>query len=153
MIKFVPLYLKTVSHQNNISSRVKISFFQSSELYTTGRLCLFVIKSWYVTFQEGNVSRLNSFHVMAVILRPCFGVVFLKGHISLKNWTQRVLLRHDTTSFKRTCFLITLKVLLDGLYVFNGQPNIPVPTYLLKRTVEIWMHTKSARATLIFVDI
>ena len=24
----------------------------------------------------------------------------------------------------------------------NGQPSIPVPT-LLKRTVEIWMHTKS----------
>jgi hypothetical protein len=37
--------------------------------------------------------------------------------------------------------------------VFNGLANIPVPTYLLKTTVEFWMHTKSARATLIFVNI
>jgi hypothetical protein len=54
---------------------------------------------------------LNSFHVMAVNKRPTFGDIFLEGHISLKNWTQRVILRHDTMSFKRTCFLITLKVL------------------------------------------
>jgi hypothetical protein len=27
---------------------------------------------------------LNSFRAMAVILRPTFGVIFLKGHISLK---------------------------------------------------------------------
>jgi hypothetical protein len=78
---------------------------------------------------------------------------FLKGRFSLKNGTYCPLFSHDTTFFKRTCFLIRLKVLPDGLYVFNGQPDIPVPTYLLKRTVEIWMHTKSARATLIFVNI
>jgi hypothetical protein len=30
---------------------------------------------------------------------------------------------------------------------------MPVPTYLLKTTVEFWMHTKTARATLIFVNI
>jgi hypothetical protein len=33
---------------------------------------------------------------------------FLRGHISLKNWPKRLLLRHDTSSFKRTCFLIRL---------------------------------------------
>jgi hypothetical protein len=48
---------------------------------------------------------------------------------------------------------ILLKVLLDVLYVFNGKPDIPVTTYLLKRTIEIWMHRKSACATLIFVNI
>jgi hypothetical protein len=32
---------------------------------------------------------------------------FLKGHISLKNWTQRVILRHRP--FKGTCFLIKKK--------------------------------------------
>jgi hypothetical protein len=79
---------------------------------------------------------------------------FFGEHISLKNGTDVLPpFYHDTTFFKRTCFLIRLKVLLDGLYVFNGQPDISVPTYLLKRTVEIWMHTKSARATLIFVNI
>jgi hypothetical protein len=50
----------------------------------------------------------------------------LAGHISLKNWTQRVILRHDTTSFKRTCFLTTLKVLPDRLYVPNGLPYIAI---------------------------
>jgi hypothetical protein len=41
-------------------------------------------------------------------------VTFLKGHISLKNCTQRLILRQDTMSFKRTCFLIRLlKVLPD----------------------------------------
>jgi hypothetical protein len=29
-----------------------------------------------------------------------------------------------------------LKVLPVGLYVFNGLLNMPVPTYLMKRTVE-----------------
>jgi hypothetical protein len=50
-------------------------------------------------------------------------------------------------------FIIKLKVLPSGLYVFNRQPDMPVPTYLLKTTVEFWMHTKSARATIIFVNI
>jgi hypothetical protein len=90
---------------------------------------------------------------MAVILRPRFGVLFSKRHISLKNGTYCPICSHDTTFFKGTCLLIKLKVLPDCLYVFNGQPDIPVPTYLLKITVEIWMHTKSARATLIFVNI
>jgi hypothetical protein len=78
---------------------------------------------------------------------------FLKGHISLKNWTQRVILKHDTTSFKRTCFLTTLKVLPDDLYVSNGLPYIAALNNNRKQTVEFWMHTKSARATLIFVNI
>jgi hypothetical protein len=34
---------------------------------------------------------------------------FLKGHISLKNWTYCPLFRHDTSSFKRTCFLTRKK--------------------------------------------
>jgi hypothetical protein len=46
-----------------------------------------------------------------------------------------------------------VKVFLGGLNVFNGLPNMPVPTYLLKTTVEFWMHTKTARATLIFANI
>jgi hypothetical protein len=85
---------------------------------------------------------------MATFLGP-----FLGEHISLKNGTYCPLFSHDTTFFKRTFFLTWLEVLPDGLYVFNGQPDIPVPTYLLKRTVEIWMHTKSARAPLIIVNI
>jgi hypothetical protein len=53
-----------------------------------------------------------------------FGVIFLKGRFSLKNWSQKVILRHDTSSFKRTCFLTRLKVLLGGLNVSNGLPYI-----------------------------
>jgi hypothetical protein len=55
--------------------------------------------------------------------------------------------------FSNARVFLYLIVLPDGLYVFNGQPDITVPTYLLKRTVEFWMHTKSARATLIYVNI
>jgi hypothetical protein len=73
---------------------------------------------------------------MAVILRPSFGVLFLKGHISLKNGTCCHLFSHDSSSVKDTCFLIKLNVLPGGLYVFNRLLNMPVPTYLMKRTVE-----------------
>jgi hypothetical protein len=73
---------------------------------------------------------------MAVILRPLLGVHFFGGHISLKNWTICPLFKHDTSSFKDTCLLIELKVLPGGLYVFNGLLNMPVHTYLMKRTVE-----------------
>jgi hypothetical protein len=49
-----------------------------------------------------------------------WGVYFLKGHISLKNWPKRLLLRHDTTSFKHTClfiYLIEAKAALCGLHL------------------------------------
>jgi hypothetical protein len=65
---------------------------------------------------------------MVPLTAPLFGVLSLKGCFSLKNWTQRVILRHDTTSFKYPCFLIKLKALLSGLYVFNRLSNIPVST-------------------------
>jgi hypothetical protein len=72
---------------------------------------------------------------MAVNTRPFFGVISLKGRFSLKNWTQKVILRHSESLFNRMCFLVNLKVLPGGLYVSNGLLNIPVPTYLLKTTV------------------
>jgi hypothetical protein len=53
-----------------------------------------------------DASRLNSFHVMAVNKRPTFGVLFLVGHISLKNWTYCPILRDSTTPFKGTCLFI-----------------------------------------------
>jgi hypothetical protein len=43
---------------------------------------------------------------MAPLTGPGKGVIFLKGHISLKNGTFCPLFSHDSTSFKRTCFLI-----------------------------------------------
>jgi hypothetical protein len=73
---------------------------------------------------------------MAPLTGPKKGVLFLRGHISLKNGTFRPLISHDTSSFKDTCFLIRLKVLPDGLYVLNGQPNMPVPTLFRPLTVE-----------------
>jgi hypothetical protein len=73
---------------------------------------------------------------MAVNKRPTFGVIFLGEHISLKNGTYCPLFSHDTTFFKRTCFLIRLKVLPDGLYGPHLYCYKTVPTYLMKRTVE-----------------
>jgi hypothetical protein len=60
--------------------------------------------------------KINSFHVMAVNKRPLFGPYYSEGHILIKNWTKRFLLRHNSTSFKRMCFLTRLKVVPDGLY-------------------------------------
>jgi hypothetical protein len=71
---------------------------------------------------------INSFQAIAPLTAHEKGVHSLGEHISLKNRPQRVLLRHDTTPFQDTCFLIKLKVPPDGLYVFNGLPNMPAPT-------------------------
>jgi hypothetical protein len=57
----------------------------------------------------------NSFQAIAPLTGQKKGS-FFRGHISLKNGTFCPLFSHDTTSFKRTCFLIRLKVLPDGLY-------------------------------------
>jgi hypothetical protein len=78
----------------------------------------------------------NSFHAMAVNKRPLLGVHFFRGHISLKNWTICPPFSHDTSSFKDTCLLTYIIEAKVALYVLNGQPNMPVPTYLMKRTVE-----------------
>jgi hypothetical protein len=39
----------------------------------------------FIVASFGQLQEVNSFHIMVVILRPTFGVIFLKGHISLKN--------------------------------------------------------------------
>jgi hypothetical protein len=92
---------------------------------------------------------------MAVILRPHFGVFFFKRGISPSKMGPFAPFLATIQPFSKTrVFCTKLKVLLSGLYVFNGQLDIPVCcTYLLKRTVEFWMHTKIARATLISVNI
>jgi hypothetical protein len=78
---------------------------------------------------------LNSFQAIAPLTAHEKGVHFFGEHISLKNGTI-CLISHNTSSFKDTCFLIRLEVLPDGLYVLNGQPNMPVPTLFRPLTVE-----------------
>jgi hypothetical protein len=80
---------------------------------------------------------------MAPILAPILGVHFFRGHISLKNGTFCLLISHDTSSFKDTCFLIRLKVIPDGLYVLNGKPNMPVPSLFRPLTVECQLGIES----------
>jgi hypothetical protein len=58
----------------------------------------------------------NRIPVMAPILALIFGVHFFRGHISLKNGTFCPFFSHDSSSFKGTCFLTRLIVLLDALY-------------------------------------
>jgi hypothetical protein len=57
----------------------------------------------------------NRIPVMAPILAPLLGVLFLRGHISLKNRTYIPLLRDSTSPYKSTCLLIRLKEVPDGL--------------------------------------
>jgi hypothetical protein len=63
----------------------------------------------FVDIVIGAYTVVNSFQVMAVTLRPIFGVLFLRGSISLKNWSYRPLLRDSTSPFKGTCLFIKLK--------------------------------------------
>jgi hypothetical protein len=69
-------------------------------------------------------ARFNRIQAIVSILRLEKGVIFLREYISLKNWTKIVLLRHDTSVFKRTCFLITLKHVPGGLYTPNDSSEL-----------------------------
>jgi hypothetical protein len=50
----------------------------------------------------------NRIPAMAVYIRPLFGVLFLQGHISLKNRTYCPVLKASTSPFKSRCHLIYL---------------------------------------------
>jgi hypothetical protein len=65
---------------------------------------------------------------MVLLTAPLFRVLFLQGHISLKNWTYCPVLRESATPFKSTCLPIKLKELPFDLYCRNGQWYKPVPT-------------------------
>jgi hypothetical protein len=60
---------------------------------------------WTGGDEEFSVNRIP---VMAPILAPLLGFLFLRGHISLKNRSYRPLLRASTSPFKSTCLLIRL---------------------------------------------
>jgi hypothetical protein len=53
---------------------------------------------------------------MVPLAAPLFGVLFLRGHISLKNRSYRPRLRASTSPFKSTCLLSRLKEVPDALY-------------------------------------
>jgi hypothetical protein len=60
---------------------------------------------------------INRTPAIAAYMRHEKGVIFSKGHISHKNWPKRLLLGHNTTSFKGACrfiYLIEAKVALYG---------------------------------------
>jgi hypothetical protein len=74
---------------------------------------------------------LNSFNriqAMVPLTAPLFGVIFLRGHISLKNWTYCPVLRDSTSPFKGTCLLITLKQAKNALYGLTVLWHVPFPT-------------------------
>jgi hypothetical protein len=60
--------------------------------------------------------RLNRTPAMVLLAAPLFRVLFLRGHISLKNRSYRPLLRASTSPFKSTCLFIYLKEPLLALY-------------------------------------
>jgi hypothetical protein len=62
----------------------------------------------------------NSFHVMAPILALLLGLLFLRGHIFLKNWSYRPLLRASTSPFNGTCLFIYSIEVPFALYRSNG---------------------------------
>jgi hypothetical protein len=66
-------------------------------------------------------SLINRIPVMAVILRPLFGVLFLRGHISLKKRTYCPVMRESANPFKSTCLHIELKEAKIALYGLHLQ--------------------------------
>jgi hypothetical protein len=64
---------------------------------TRARFCLMMLND------------LNRTPAMVPLAAPLFGVLFLRGHISLKNRSYRPLLRASTSPFKSTCLFIYLK--------------------------------------------
>jgi hypothetical protein len=67
--------------------------------YMSDAMCQIGRKEWGI----------NRIPVMAPILAPLFGVHFLLGCFSLKNWTYCPVLRVRATPFKSTCLLTRLK--------------------------------------------
>jgi hypothetical protein len=55
-------------------------------------------------------------------------VIFSKGYIFLKNWTYKVLLRHNTSPFKGACRFIYLKYAKAALYGPHLHCHKPIPT-------------------------
>jgi hypothetical protein len=55
------------------------------------------------------LSNINGFQAIVPLTGQEKGVLFLRGCISLKNWSYRPLLRASTSPFKSTCLLIKLK--------------------------------------------
>jgi hypothetical protein len=96
------------------------------------------------------VMYLNSFPVMAPLTAPLIGVHFLKGCISLKNWTKTVLLIMCTSPFKGTCHFIYSVEDPLGLYVASVLRYKPVRTHLWKSDFKIGETRKTLRARLIF---
>jgi hypothetical protein len=69
----------------------------------------------------------NRIQAMVPLTAPLFGVIFLRGHISVKNRTYCPLLRANATPFNGTRLLIYLKEVPDGYYRCYGEWYKPIP--------------------------
>jgi hypothetical protein len=91
-----------VFRQNSI-----LSFQRLIRYSRTNHAVQFCLRNRTTTHREYLMGcTVNSFQATALLTGHEKGVIFLKGHISIKNWPKRLLLRHDTSSFKGTCLLI-----------------------------------------------
>jgi hypothetical protein len=105
-----------------LKNKLKPHVFLSSVLYAVEEVLDYRRRENKVQFL------LNRIPAMAVYIRPLFGVIFLQGHISLKNWTYCPVLRDSTSPFKGTCLLITLKQEKNALYGLTVLWHVPFPT-------------------------
>jgi hypothetical protein len=142
--------------QRNGSFRPKFTFHlhRSIRYSRANHDVLFYLRNWATAHTEYvmgctvnnllklwvcRLSFLNSSPAIMPLAALYFWVNFSKGRFSLKNGTICPLISHDTSSFKDTCLLIYLIEAKVALYVFNGQPYIPVLNNNRKRTV--WVET------------
>jgi hypothetical protein len=86
----------------------------------------------------------NSFQAIAPLTGQKKGVLFLRGHISLKNRTYCSLFRHDTSSFKGTCLLSEneQKRLCMGR---TSSANKPLPLHNSPKQLSVSWESNPAR--------
>jgi hypothetical protein len=96
----------TVMHLNNIPERT----IQKMGCWSSDTFLIYILEQ-IAAFSRGISKQmgLNRIPVITPILGTDFRVLFLRGCISLKNWSYRPLLRDSTSPFKSTCLLIKLK--------------------------------------------
>jgi hypothetical protein len=95
---------------------------------------------------SSNINSFNRIPVTAPITAPVLGVLFRGAYLPQKWDPKSSIVTRYVSVQTHVSFYIINRSGGFALYVFNGLPNMPVPTYLLKRTVEFCMHMKTAFA-------
>jgi hypothetical protein len=114
----------------NAANDVQVFPTMQGPLIVCGKLATNGCGIWFDNENGSVVSgttkdKINRTSAMVPLAAPLFGVLFLRGHISLKNRSYRPLLRASTSPFKSTSLLIRLKEPPLALYLRYKYWQVP----------------------------